>query len=170
MISEKKKALSDEEFEKLLSEFDLNEKKRDIVYGVLVLGEKQRIYAEKYGVTISAISSLCTKVYNSFKKKKAGRLSDEEFEQLLNRFDLNERAKDITYGVLVLRKKQRIYAEKYSVTISSISALCRRVYNLFKGEVEEIPEGYERVNVILPEHKAFLVKKWAEKVSKDINK
>jgi len=33
---------------------------------------------------------------------------------------------------------------------------------------KSLPEGYERVTVVLPEHKAFIVKKWAEETRKKI--
>jgi transcriptional regulator with XRE-family HTH domain len=33
-----------------------------------------------------------------------------------------------------------------------------------------LPPGYERVSVILPEHRAFIVKKWAEEARKKLKK
>lgn len=38
---------------------------------------------------------------------------------------------------------------------------------LAQGKVpKSLPEGFERVSVILPEHRAFIVKKWAEETAK----
>ena len=33
-----------------------------------------------------------------------------------------------------------------------------------------LPEGYKRVSVVLPEHQAYIVNKWAEEARKQLNK
>jgi transcriptional regulator with XRE-family HTH domain len=34
--------------------------------------------------------------------------------------------------------------------------------------IKSLPEGYERVTAVLPDHKAFIVKKWSEDAKKKI--
>ncbi|MNH48218.1 TrfB transcriptional repressor protein [compost metagenome] len=42
----------------------------------------------------------------------------------------------------------------------AVSQAVHRVWSVFMRQ--NIPAGFERVSAVLPEHQAFIVKKWAE--------
>ena len=57
-----KKRLTAETFERVVSGMNLTEQNRQIAFGVLVEGGKQKDFARKYGITPGAVSHLVTRV------------------------------------------------------------------------------------------------------------
>ncbi|MDP5168571.1 TrfB-related DNA-binding protein [Pseudomonas syringae] len=83
-----------------------------------------------------------------------------QFEQVTKNLDMSERTKLIAFGVLVEGRTQAEFVEKLNVTPGAISQIIARVWKPFERQ-KAVPVGFQRVNVILPEHQAFIVKKWS---------
>ncbi|MCK9709848.1 TrfB-related DNA-binding protein [Pseudomonas syringae] len=83
-----------------------------------------------------------------------------QFEQATKNLDMSERSKEIAFGVLVEGRTQAEFAQKLNVTPGAISQIIARVWKPFEQQMS-VPIGFQRVSVILPEHQAFIVKKWS---------
>lgn len=87
-------------------------------------------------------------------------LTEKQFKAACKDIGLQERAMEICHGVLVEGISQIVFVKRYGLSRAAVSQMVKRVIKSF--ELQDIPEGYERVTVILPTHKAWIVKKWAE--------
>ncbi len=63
--------------------------------------------------------------------------------------------REIAHAVLVEGRQQMEFVEKLGLSKSAVSRAVTRIWE------QHIPLGYERVQVLLPTHQAFIVKKWA---------
>lgn len=87
------------------------------------------------------------------------RLSEEEFQAALSRLDVGAQTVEIARGVLVEGRPQAEFVKAFGLTRGAVSQAVNRVWSAHQ---EQLPQGVERVSVVLPAHQAFIVKKWAK--------
>jgi hypothetical protein len=78
--------------------------------------------------------------------------------------DTGAQTLDIARGVLIDGKPQKEFATALALSRGAISQAVNRVWAAH--EEMNLPQGYVRVSAILPEHRAFIVRKWAEDARK----
>lgn len=88
-------------------------------------------------------------------KKK---LTEEQFNLAISKIRVHEQTKTIAYNVLVKGTPQIFYVKSLNLTKGAVSQAVNRVFSAYSN----IPVGYEKVTVILPKHKAFIVKQWGK--------
>lgn len=88
-------------------------------------------------------------------------LTEEQFYKAISQLKINEKTRNIAYQVLVKRIKQIDIAKKFEMSKGNVSQAVNKVFNEYKRN--NLPNGYEEVTVILPAHKAFIVKQWNKK-------
>lgn len=105
--------------------------------------------------------SLVKLLYNEIQLEGAMKksLTKEQFNIAINNININDKTKYIAYQVLVEGVKQIDLVNRLNLTKGNISQAVNKVFNAYNNS-DEVPAGYERVTVVLPEHKAFIVKKW----------
>ncbi|WP_343463285.1 TrfB-related DNA-binding protein [Pantoea sp.] len=90
-------------------------------------------------------------------------LTGEQFQRVTRGLNVGQQTLDIAYGVLVQGKPQKVFAETLSISRGAVSQAVNRVWEAYK---QEVPDGYVRLEVILPERQAFIVKKWADEAKR----
>lgn len=85
------------------------------------------------------------------------RLSEREFESAVSILNVETRTKEIAKGVLVDGVPQKFFADKYQITKGAVWQLVDRVWQSHL----KLTTDLEKVTVVLPKRKAFIVKKWA---------
>lgn len=88
-------------------------------------------------------------------KKK---LTEAEFLVAVKGMDVGEQTLMIARGVLVEGRPQSEFVTQLGVSKGAVSQSVNRVW---KAAQDVLPEGFERVTAVLPQHQAFIVKKWA---------
>ncbi len=88
------------------------------------------------------------------------RLTPEQFQACIKKMEIGNQTIEIARGVLVEGKSQTLFAKSFGLTKGAVSQAVQRVWSAF--EDTNLPEGYERVTEVLPEHQAFIVRKWAQ--------
>lgn len=97
------------------------------------------------------------KVWVNFMKK---RLSEAQFQACIKGLEVGQQTIEIAHGVLVMGKPQASFVESLGLSRGAVSQAVQRVWTAFAAK--NLPLGYERVSAVLPEHQAYIVKKWAE--------
>lgn len=92
------------------------------------------------------------------------RLSEAQFQACVKSLDVGHQTIEIAYGVLVQGKPQASFVASLGLSRGAVSQAVHRVWAVFAAT--DLPQGYERVSAVLPEHQAYIVKKWAEDVKK----
>ncbi len=92
------------------------------------------------------------------------RLTEPQFQEAIKGLDVGSKTLDIAHGVLIDGKPQKDFAASLGLSRGAISQAVNRVWAAH--EENNLPQGYVRVSAILPEHRAFIVKKWAEDATK----
>jgi hypothetical protein len=92
------------------------------------------------------------------------RLTEPEFHEAIKGLDVGSQTLEIARGVLIDGKPQKEFAAALGLSRGAISQAVNRVWAAHGDG--NLPEGYVRVSAILPEHRAFIVKKWAEDARK----
>ena len=92
------------------------------------------------------------------------RLTEPQFQEAIKGLDVGAQTLVIARGVLIDGTPQKEFATSLGLSRGAISQAVNRVWAAH--EEKNLPEGYVRVSVILPEHRAFIVKKWAEDATK----
>jgi hypothetical protein len=92
------------------------------------------------------------------------RLSEAQFQSCIKGLDMGQQTIEIAHGVLVEGLPQKLFAHSLKLSKGAISQAVSRVWSAF--EATSLPQGYERVCAILPEHQASIVRKWAEEAQK----
>lgn len=91
------------------------------------------------------------------------RLTEEEFQACLKSLEagkqIGQQTRDIAHAVLVKGIKQTEFMKRLDITKGAVSQAVNRVWNAHKAL--NIPKGYEQVSAVLPQHQAYIVKKWA---------
>ena len=92
------------------------------------------------------------------------RLSEAQFQACLKGLGVGQQTIDIAHGVLVMGQTQAQFVESLGLSKGAVSQAVNRVWAAFAAT--NLPQGYERVSAVLPEHQAYIVKKWAEDSAK----
>lgn len=85
------------------------------------------------------------------------RLTEAQFQAAINGLEIGQQTIDIARAVLVEGKPQAEFVASLGLSKGAVSQAVTRVWTAARGE---LPEGFERVTAVLPEHQAFIVKKW----------
>ncbi|SVL22270.1 TrfB-related DNA-binding protein [Klebsiella pneumoniae] len=90
---------------------------------------------------------------------------DEKSEKSEKKRSLNvgKQTLDIAYGVLVEGRPQKYFVETLDISRGAVSQAVNRVWDAYK---QEVPDGFVRIEVVLPERQAFIVKKWADEAKR----
>lgn len=91
------------------------------------------------------------------------RLSKQEFMNVTKNLNVGQQTLDIAYGVLVQGQPQKYFVETLNVSRGAVSQAVNRVWEAYK---QLVPEGFVRVNVVLPERQAFIVRRWADEAKR----
>jgi TrfB plasmid transcriptional repressor len=86
-------------------------------------------------------------------------LTEAQFQAAISGLDVGPQTIEIARGVLVNGQPQVAFVESLSLSKGAISQAVSRVWTAH--EAKNLPPGYEHVSALLPEHQAFIVKKWA---------
>nr|EKX1927475.1 transcriptional regulator [Escherichia coli] len=89
------------------------------------------------------------------------RLTEAEFQSALQDLKVSPQTIEIARAVLVNGEPQSKFVEALNLTKGAISQAVSRVW-VAHQEQAAIPTGFVRVTAILPEHQAFIVKKWSK--------
>lgn len=95
--------------------------------------------------------------------KKYGRLSEQRFQEVIKGLVIELQTVDIARGVLVEGRRPAEFVAELGLSKGAVSQAVSRVW---KAHAQEVPLGFERVTAVLPEHQAFIVRKWAEGAKK----
>ncbi len=87
-------------------------------------------------------------------------LTEAQFQEAVKDLEVGQQTHLIARGVLVERKPQRDFVKTLNLTPGAVSQAVNRVWSAH--ETKSLPHGYERVSAVLPQHQAFIVKKWAK--------
>ena len=91
------------------------------------------------------------------------RLTEAQFQDVIKGLDVGQQTIEIAYGVLVRGKPQADYVEELGLSKGAVSQAVSRVW---AAASVTLPKGLERVTAVLPEHQAFIVKRWAADVKR----
>lgn len=91
-------------------------------------------------------------------------LTEAQFQDAVKGLEVGHQTLLIARGVLVEGKPQRDFVKALSLSPGAVSQAVNRIWSAY--ETKNLPQGYERVSAVLPEHQAFIVKKWAECATK----
>lgn len=91
------------------------------------------------------------------------RLTEAQFQAAIKSLEVGQQTIDIAHGVLVEGRPQATFVAALGLSKGAVSQAVNRVWAATKGN---LPEGFERVAAVLPEHQAFIVKKWAADAKK----
>ncbi|EHW7386042.1 transcriptional regulator KorA [Escherichia coli] len=94
-------------------------------------------------------------------KKK---LSESQFQDAIQGLEVGQQTIEIARGVLVEGKPQATFATALGLSRGAVSQAVHRVWTAF--EDKNLPKGFERVSAVLPEHQAYIVRKWEEDAKK----
>lgn len=84
-------------------------------------------------------------------------LTEDQFQAAIKGLDVGQQTIDIAHGVLVEGRPQADFVALLRVSKGAVSQAVNRVW---VAAGEDLPDGMERVTVVLPEHQAFIVKRW----------
>ena len=92
------------------------------------------------------------------------RLSEGQFQAAIKGLDVGHQTIEITRGVLVDGKPQVAFATALGLSRGAVSQAVQRVWKAF--EDKNLPQGYSRVTAVLPDHQAYIVRKWEANAKK----
>ena len=73
---------------------------------------------------------------------------------------------EIAQGVLVEGRPQASFVASLGLSRGAVSQAVHRVWAVHAAN--DLPRGYERVSVVLPEHQAYIVRKWAAETARKL--
>jgi hypothetical protein len=91
-------------------------------------------------------------------------LTEAQFQACIKGLEVGQQTIEIARAVLVDGKPQTGFVTSLGLSKGAVSQAVQRVWAAFENS--NLPQGYERVTAILPEHQAYTVKKWAEEAAK----
>lgn len=91
------------------------------------------------------------------------RLTEAQFQAAIKGLEIGQQTIDIAHGVLVEGRPQTAFVASLGLSKGAVSQAVNRVW---VAAQRTAPEGFERITAVLPEHQAFIVKKWAEDAKK----
>lgn len=86
-------------------------------------------------------------------------LSKRAFEQAVKRTNLSDRAVQMAHAVLVGGATYVKAAEEFGVTAPAVAHHVRAVWKAHT-DASDLPPGFRRITVVLPEDKAAIVLSW----------
>jgi len=92
------------------------------------------------------------------------RLTEAQFQAAVKDLEVGQQTLDIARGVLVEGVPQASFVTSLKLSRGAVSQAVHRVW--VSHEQRNVPKGFERVTAVLPEHQAFIVKKWAIEAAK----
>jgi hypothetical protein len=92
------------------------------------------------------------------------RLSEAQFRKCVEGLEVGIQTVMIAHGVLVEGLSQTSFVLSLKLSKGAVSQAVNRVWAAF--ETTNLPPGYVRVSAVLPEHQAYIVRKWAEDAKK----
>lgn len=92
------------------------------------------------------------------------RLTEAQFQAALKGLEVGQQTIEIARAVLVDGKPQAGFVKSLGLTKGAVSQAVQRVWTAFENS--NLPQGYERITAVLPEHQAYTVKKWAQEAAK----
>lgn len=90
-------------------------------------------------------------------------LTETQFQESIKDLEVGQQTIEIARGVLVEGLQQSAFVRALGLTRGAVSQAVNRIWTVHQEK--SLPEGYERVSVVLPEHQAFIVKKWAQQAA-----
>ncbi|EFD6870878.1 transcriptional regulator [Escherichia coli] len=96
-------------------------------------------------------------------KSEKKRLEKDVFLRVTRSLNVGKQTLDIAYGVLVDGKPQKYFVDTLGISRGAVSQAVNRVWDAYK---QEVPDGFVRVEVVLPERQAFIVKRWADEAKR----
>ena len=87
------------------------------------------------------------------------RLTEQKFQQALDRANVGPQTADIARAVLVEGRPQAEFVAKLGLTKGAVSQAVNRVW---KAAEPEQTVGMVKVTAVLPAHQAYQVKRWAK--------
>ena len=92
------------------------------------------------------------------------RLTEAQFRSCIKGLNVGQQTIEIAHGVLVRGQPQTAFVASLGLSRGAVSQAVHRVWAVFAAT--DLPKGYERITAVLPEHQAYIVKKWAEAAKK----
>ena len=92
------------------------------------------------------------------------RLTEAQFQAAVKDLEVGQQTLDIARGVLVEGVPQASFVTSLKLSRGAVSQAVHRVW--VSHEERNVPKGFERVTAVLPEHQAFIGKKWAIEAAK----
>lgn len=86
------------------------------------------------------------------------RLSEAQFSEIEARLNLSEQTLQIARGVLVDGLRQTHFVKTLGLSKGAVS---QAVHRVLSAAEDDLPDGYERVEAVLPTDKAQKVRQWS---------
>lgn len=102
-------------------------------------------------------------IWAQFVKKQ---LTEGQFQEAIKGLEVGQQTLEIARGVLIEGKAQADFATALGLSRGAVSQAVNRVW--VAHEAKNLPQGYERVSAVLPEHQAYIVKRWAADTAKKL--
>ena len=94
------------------------------------------------------------------------RLSEAQFQACIEGLKVGRQTLEIAQGVLVEGRPQASFVASLSLSRGAVSQAVHRVWAVHAAN--DLPRGYERVSAVLPEHQAYIVRKWAAQTARKL--
>lgn len=94
------------------------------------------------------------------------RLDESHFQDAISGLEVGPQTIAIARGVLVEGRTQATFVKELQISKGAVSQAVNRVWISYLEK--HLPRGYERVTVVLPEHQAFIVKRWGKDAAKKL--
>ncbi len=88
------------------------------------------------------------------------RLTEGQFHEAVKGLKVGVQTLEIARGVLLDGRPQAEFVALLELSRGAVSQAVNRVWAVHQAK--NLLHGYERVSAVLPEHQAFIVKKWTE--------
>ena len=94
------------------------------------------------------------------------RLSEAQFQACVDGLKVGRRTLEIAHGVLVGGQPQASFVASLGLSRGAVSQAVGRVWAVHAAQ--DLPRGYERISAVLPEHQAYIVRKWAAETARKL--
>ena len=160
-----KKRLTHAQFQQAVDGLSVGEQTLAIAHGVLVKGLPQSHFARTLGLSKGAVSQAVHRVWSAVEDDM--QLTDAQFKAATTGLNVGPQTLEIAHGVLVQGIPQAHYVTTLGLSKGAVSQAVHRVWSAVQGGV---PEGYERVEAVLPLHQAQKVREWDAATRKEIDR
>jgi hypothetical protein len=94
------------------------------------------------------------------------RLTEAQFQECTRDLEVGTQTLTIAHGVLVKGMRQTTFTEQLGLSRGAVSQAVKRIW--VAHATNNLPKGFKLVSVVLPEHQAYIVNKWAESAMKKL--